>query len=175
MSFIPEEEMKKSIGVSLAPMIDFLFLMLVFFASLAVSRVTTKDTEIELVKIKEEVGTSLSHANTDIKLINVSVLKDGSYKWVTELRDYLMTTPEEIVDELSTQYDKGMLPDSKQKTHVLLKVDKQAPWESIAKLIHVIRGSGFTEVRPLYEVDKLNSTQSAQMTQQRGEGQHAFS
>jgi biopolymer transport protein ExbD len=158
MAFIPEEEVKKNIGVSLAPMIDFLFLMLVFFASLAVSRVTTKDTQIQLVKIKEEVGTSLTKANTDIKLINVSILEDGKYKWVTELRDYLMTSPEEIVEELSTQYEKGMLPEAKQKTHILLKVDKRAPWESIAKLIHVIRESGFSEVRPLYEVDTSKSS-----------------
>ena len=53
MSFLSEEELKGKEGINLAPMIDFLFLMLVFFASLAISRVTTRDTDIDLVEIDE--------------------------------------------------------------------------------------------------------------------------
>lgn len=161
MSFIPEEEIKKGQGITMAPMIDFLFLMLVFFASLAVSRVTTKDTDVQLVKIQEEVGTSLSKANTDLKLINVSILANGQYKWITELRDYLMTDAEEIIDELNSQYEKGLLPESKQKTHLLLKVDEKAPWESVAKLIYQVREAGFSEVRPLYEVVDRHNPQTS--------------
>lgn len=151
MSFIPESELKKSDGISLAPMIDFLFLMLVFFASMAVSRVTTKDMEVELVKLQAETGVSITKADTDLKVINLTILPSGQYKWSTELRDYVMDSPKEITDELVLQYRRGILPQTKEHTHILLKIDRKAPWDSIADLIFSIRQSGFSEVRPVYE------------------------
>ena len=111
----------------MAPMIDFLFLMLMFFACLAVSRVTTKDTEIELVEIKPETKAVLAAADSDLKIINISINAQGEYKWVTEIRDYLMKTPEDITKELDQEYSKGLLPENKQKTQVLLKIDKTQP------------------------------------------------
>ena len=72
MGFIPDDEIKGKGTINLAPMIDFLFLMLVFFASLAISRVTTKDTEIDLVKLKPENRASLTKTSDEFKIINIT-------------------------------------------------------------------------------------------------------
>lgn len=136
--------------MNMAPMIDFLFLMLMFFACLAVSRVTTKDTEIDLVEVKPETKAALAATDSDLKIINISINAKGEYKWVTEIRDYLMNTPEDITKELNQEYVKGLLPEDKQKTQVLLKIDKNATWEPILKAIFAIRDAGF-EVHPVYE------------------------
>lgn len=149
MTFIPEEELKERTGLSLAPMIDFLFLMLAVFASLAVSRIVIKDTEIELVKSDIELPpTSITHP--DFKLINITVAADGCYKWVTEIRDYPMESADAIAQELIYQYGQGLLPEEKIKTQILLKIDCKAQWEPILNLVLAIKEAGF-EVRPLYE------------------------
>lgn len=152
MSFIPENELKSSAAMNLAPMIDFLFLLLMFFATLAVTRITTKDTDISLVEIKPETKTSLVSGESDYKVVNVNINSNGEYKWVTEIRDYEMTSPEDITQELISQYEKGLLPEDKQKTRVLLKIDRKTPWEPILKAIFAIRDSGF-DAHPVYEPD----------------------
>lgn len=150
MSFIPEEELKSKATLNLAPMIDFLFLMLMFFATLAVSRITTKDTDINLVEIKPESHLSLKPSTSDLNVINISINEDGHYKWVTEVHDYPMASAEEIKEELTKEYDKGLFPEDKTLTQVLLKIDKNAKWEPILQALFAIREAGF-EVRPVYE------------------------
>lgn len=150
MSFIPEDDFKGRVALNLAPMIDFLFLMLIFFATLAVTRATTKDTDIDLVEIKPETKASSLTANSDLKVINLNINAEGKYKWVTEVHDYPMATAEDIGRELKTQYENGQLPEDKGKTQILVKIDKQAQWEPILKAIFAIRDAGF-EVRPVYE------------------------
>lgn len=151
MTFVPQDELRERSGVSLAPMIDFLFLMLAIFASLAVTRIVLKDTEVDLVqsKMDSEKHSSLFPSH-DLKLIHVTILKDGSYKWVTEIHDYPLQSAEAVVAELNSQYENGLLPKDKLNTQVLLKIDRQAQWEPILNLLLAIKDSGF-EVRPVYE------------------------
>lgn len=149
MTFIPDEELKERTGLTLAPMIDFLFLMLAVFASLAVSRIIMRDTEIELVRSKIESPSPLADPR-DYKLIHITISEEGAYKWVTEIRDYPMETPQDIAQELIQQYQRGLLPEDKLKTQVLLKIDRKTRWEPILQAILAIRDAGF-EVRPIYE------------------------
>lgn len=154
MSFLPDDELKGRISLNLAPMIDFLFLLLMFFATLAVTRITTKDTDIQLVEIKPEtVSTTAANDPSNYKLINISIDSEGKYKWTTEIKDYYMSTPDEIKEELNLQYQKGLLPEDKLQTHVMLKIDKKATWEPILKAIFAVREAGF-EVRPVYEPEQ---------------------
>lgn len=149
MTFVPDEELKTQSGLTLAPMIDFLFLMLAIFASLAVTRMVMRDTEIDLVKSKAETSSSTSLRH-EYKLVNISIAENGSYKWVTEIRDYPMENAEQIAQELSRQYVQGLLPEDKFKTQILLKIDRSARWEPILKAVLAIKEAGF-EVRPVYE------------------------
>ena len=150
MSFLPEEHLQPQSRMNLAPMIDFLFLMLMFFATLAVTRVTTKDTEIDLVAIQPESHTAIASGTTDLTIVNLSITGDGEYRWVTDLRDHHLNNADEIQEELLRQYQKGFLPMDKSKTQVLLKIDREAQWEPILQALFAIRRAGF-EARPLYE------------------------
>lgn len=154
MSFVPEDELKGRSNLNLAPMIDFLFLMLMFFACLAITRVTTKDTDIDLVEIKAETQNAIADADTDFKIIQISITADGQYKWVTEVRDHVMDNADAIGVELLNQYSKGLLPADRLKTQVLLKIDQKATWDPILKAIFAIRDAGF-EVRPVYQPEDL--------------------
>ncbi len=155
MSFISNEEIKGTSTMNMAPMIDFLFLMLMFFACLAISRVTTKDTEIDLVNASPNTDIVLSDATSEIKVVNISISEEGEYKWVTEIRDYIMNTPDAIAQELNLQYEKGILPSDRLNTQVLLKIDRNATWEPILKAIFAIRDAGF-EVHPVYLPDEID-------------------
>jgi biopolymer transport protein ExbD len=149
MSFIPEVNFKSKESVNLAPIIDFLFLMLMFFATLAISRVTTKDTDIELVEVASQTSAVMGMIESDHKIISININDKGEYKWVTEIRDYQMANSDDIVKELLLQHQKGLLPEEKSKTKVMLKIDKQATWDPILKAIIGIREAGF-EARPVY-------------------------
>ncbi|MCH9627906.1 MAG: hypothetical protein S4CHLAM2_15540 [Chlamydiales bacterium] len=148
MSYIPDDELKERTGLALAPMIDFLFLMLAVFASLAVSRIVIRDTDVELVRSKTE-SSSINDMH-DLKLVHITISEGGGYKWVTEIRDYMLESPEAIANELLQQHERGLLPEEKLKTQVLLKIDRMARWEPILHAILAIREAGF-EVRPVYE------------------------
>lgn len=149
MNFVPFDELKEKNSIPFAPMIDFLFLMLAFFATLAVTRIGIKDTDLELVKTRSELPSSLKNT-FDEKVIHISVLETGGYKWVTDLREHKMQSAKQISDELLKQYQKGLLPENKARTRVLLKIDRNAKWEPILKALVAIREAGF-EARPIYE------------------------
>ena len=161
MSFAPDEEILGQQGINLAPMIDFLFLMLMFFACLAVSRITTRDTDLDLVEIEPERVVQASGGDSETKVVHLTITAEGSYKWVTEIRDHYLETPDEIYSELTQQYDSGQLPSNKEHTQVLLKIDRSAQWDPILRAIFAVRRAGF-EVRPVYEP---LSTQSEAISQ----------
>jgi biopolymer transport protein ExbD len=153
MSYIPYDELRPKEGFNLAPMIDFLFLMLAFFASLAVSRVALQDTDIELVRLRPESALSdSSRSHADYKIVHLTIDEQGHYLWKTELRDHVMTDSQEIAEELEKQQERGLLPEERSKTQVLVKIDRRAPWEPIVKLIFSVREAGY-EIRPVYEPD----------------------
>lgn len=149
MELIPHDELKPNHNFNFAPMIDFLFLMLALFATLAVSRAALYDAEVELVELRPEKGAASLHAK-EIQQINLSVTAAGTFKWLTEFQEYPMETVQAIQQELNRQHEMGALPQDKTKTEVLLHIDRKAPWEPIAKVIFAIREIGFS-ARPVYD------------------------
>jgi biopolymer transport protein ExbD len=153
MSLLPDDQLKSKSNFNFAPMIDFLFLMLAFFAILAVSRASLYDTKLNLVQLKsEESKTPIQKTDDDFQ-INLSVTNTGTYKWITDIQTYPMENIERIKKELNHQYEIGILPNNKVATKILLHIDKDANWESVAKLIFAIREEGF-DAFPIYELDK---------------------
>ena len=149
MDLIPED--KQSIRFNFAPMIDFLFIMLALFATLAVSRSTLFDTHVDLVKNKKPTDAAMPiNQQPDLHYINISISDSGQYSWITEVSAHSMLNKERVEEEIYRQYAKGLLPKNKSLTKVLLHIDKQAPWEKIAELLFTIRKTGF-EVCPVYE------------------------
>lgn len=151
MELIPHDELKPNNSFNFAPMIDFLFLMLALFATLAVSRAALYDTEVELVQLQAEKGAASLIAK-EIHQIHLSITSDGGFKWLTEFQEYPMEKVGDIQQELARQYKMGALPENKSKTEVLLHIDKKAPWEPIASAIFSIREVGFS-ARPVYDAE----------------------
>ena len=150
MDLIPDEELKPKTSFNFAPMIDFLFLMLALFATLAVTRATLFDTKLSLAQLKPEMGAERVHSKEDLHQINLSINDQGQYKWITEIHSYAMDGIASVQQEIARQYSIGVLPSDKTKTQVLLHIDQKAPWDPIAQLIFGVREIGF-EVLPLYE------------------------
>ncbi len=150
---VEDDKLKPSLHLNLAPMIDFLFLMLCLFATLTITRATLFDTKLDLVHLKKEKDASLVYSKEDIYQINLSIDKAGKYKWITEIQDYPMQSLIQIQNELVHQYNSGLLPKDKNKIEVLLHIDKNATWKKISELIFSIRQMGF-KAKPIYKPEK---------------------
>lgn len=130
-------------------MIDFLFLMLALFATLAFSRAALYDSEVDLVELKPEKGAASIRAK-EIHQIHLSITANGTFRWLTEFQEYAMTSLDDVQKEIARQYQMGAIPEDKTKTEVLLHIDQKAPWKPIAGAIFAIREIGFT-ARPVYD------------------------
>lgn len=152
MSFIPEEHLKPKMQLNLTPMIDFVFLMLAFFASLTITKVTLKDSGISLVKVGPSARENVIEEEKIERLISISIDEAGKYKWLTEYHELALQDAAQIAKELSRQYEIGALPQDKARTQVLLQIDRNAKWASISEVIFAIREQGF-EIHPVYQPD----------------------
>jgi biopolymer transport protein ExbD len=150
LELIPHDELKPANTFNFAPMIDFLFLMLALFATLAISRAALFDTEIHLVELKPDPKTPSIRGKQEIQQINLSISETGGFKWLTEFQEYPMANVAAIQEEIARQYQIGVLPQDKAKTEVLLHIDRKAPWEPVAKVIFGVRELGFS-AHPVYE------------------------
>lgn len=153
MSIIPEEEIKQYGSLNLAPMVDFLFLVVAVFATLAVTRSALFDNDIQLVKIKAQENVVDMTASREQYIINLSIDEEGRYKWITEFNEYWIESVTGIKQELQRQQVLGLLPKEKEKTKVLVHIDKHSQWDPIVQLIFAIREIGF-EIHPVYDYDE---------------------
>lgn len=148
-TLIPEDELQVRRGLNLAPMVDFLFLILAVFAVLSVTRTALYDSEVDLVKMDTKAPPPLMAEATPGYTILLSVNQEGKYKWVTEFNEYMLDTTSAVKHELLRQEELGLLPADKEKTKVLLHIDKDASWESIAKIIFAVKETGY-QISPVY-------------------------
>ena len=153
MSIIPDEELKGFCSLNLAPMVDFLFLVVAVFATLAATKAALYDSEVQLVKVLPASERSPLPGQNDYYIVNLSVNETGNYKWITEFNEYIIDGVSGIQKELKKQQDLGLLPKEKEKTKVLLHIDKAAKWEPISRVIFGVRESGF-EIHPVYDYDE---------------------
>ena len=153
MNLIPEEELKGKAGFNLAPMVDFLFLVIAVFATLAVTRAALFDSEVNLVRITENKDFSKTNAESDFSIVNLAVTASGEYKWITEFNEYLMENLQAIEQELTKQEHLGLLPRDHKKTKILLHIDKKAEWEPVAQIIFALKKTGF-HISPVYEIEE---------------------
>lgn len=153
MSIIPEEEVKKFGSLNLAPMVDFLFLIVAVFATLAITKAALYDSEIQLVKVQPASEHSTLIGQNDYYVINLSVDADGKYKWITEFNEYWIESVKGIQTEIKKQQELGLLPKEKEKIKVLLHIDREAKWEPISQIIFAVRQVG-VEIHPVYDYDE---------------------
>jgi biopolymer transport protein ExbD len=161
MNLIPESEFRKHIHLNLAPMVDFLFLVLAVFATMAVSRAALFDKQVDLVQLTSKPETAIQRPVP--YLVNLSVTEDGKYKWMTEVNDYIIDTVQEIQKEIIKQQQLGLLPREKDRMRVLLHIDKQAKWEPIAQVIFAVKEVGL-QINPVYEPEGYKMRGEANIT-----------
>lgn len=149
MNLIPDEELRRTMSINLAPMVDFLFLIMAVFATMAITRSYLIDNDINLVSMKPKQDI-VKTADTPSYLINISVTQDGNYKWITDVNEFLIANPQGLQSELIKQQKNGTLPANREHTRVLLHIDKEAQWQAIAQAIFAIKQSGF-QIFPVYE------------------------
>ena len=154
MSLIPDEQLKKGVSFNFAPMVDFLFVIVAVFATIAITRAFLYDTEMKLVRTGS--GSSFS-AETAPYLVNIGITHDGKYKWMTEVSEFLIESPEQLQYELEKQKVLGLIPKDPEQTKILLHIDRRAEWGPIASAIFSLRDQGFP-VHPVYEPDERHST-----------------
>lgn len=150
MSIIPEDELKGFGSLNLAPMVDFLFLVVAVFATLAVTKAALYDSEIQLVRVQPDSSHPPFIGHNEYYIVNLSVGEEGQYKWITEFNEYLIDGVKGIQNELKKQQDLGLLPRENEKTKVLLHIDRNAKWDPISQVIFSVRQSGF-EIHPVYD------------------------
>lgn len=152
MNLVPDEELTGKSSLNLAPMVDFLFLIVAVFATLAVTRAALYDSDINLVKVTQAESASDPTITADLSVVNLGVTANGQYKWITEFNEYLMENMNAIQQELVKQQQLGLIPREQQKTKVLLHIDKKAEWEPVVQLIFYLKKNGF-QIHPVYEID----------------------
>lgn len=150
MDLIPYDDLKPAHNFNFAPMIDFLFLMLSLFATLAISRAALYDSEIHLADLKPGPQDMPVQTSQEIQQINISIDSKGAYKWITEFQEHPMENSLAIQNEISRQYQMGALAQDKSKTEILLHIDQKAPWQPIAELIFAVKEIGFI-AHPVFE------------------------
>jgi biopolymer transport protein ExbD len=150
MDLIPEDQVKRFETLQWAPMVDFLFIVLIVFATLAITRTGLFDKEVNLVQVSNQKKTPQSSSSGQARLVNVSVNANGRYKWITDKTEYYVDNAAALQQKLISDQLIGLLPRNPKKTKVLLHIDKKAPWEAIAELIYALREKGFP-VHPVYQ------------------------
>ena len=130
---------------NITPLVDFLFLVLSLFATVAISRSSVCSSGLQLAKSAESEITL-----SQDKYVNISIDSDGRYKWVTDISSYNMPSTEAIKKELLHQYSIRALPIDKTKTTILLHIDRRAPWEAVSNIILCIEKNGF-QAQPVYD------------------------
>jgi biopolymer transport protein ExbD len=147
MSLIPDDELKKATSLNLAPMVDFLFVIVAVFATMAITRAVLYDTQVNLVKVNTEKKSAVTEHPF---VVNIGITEDGKYKWITEVNEFLMENTQSIQKELQKQQQIGLISKDPEETKVLLHIDKNAKWEPVAQAIFALREQGFP-VHPVYE------------------------
>jgi biopolymer transport protein ExbD len=153
MNLVPDEELKGKSSLNLAPMVDFLFLIVAVFATIAVTRAALFDSEVNLVKINQIDKAIPTIQDSELSVINLAVTAAGQYKWITEFNEFLMENIAAIEQELSKQQQLGLIPQESDKTKILLHVDRKAQWEPVVQLIFSLKREGF-QISPVYEADE---------------------
>lgn len=148
MSLIPEEELNPKSMINLAPMVDFLFLVLAVFATIAMTRTALYDSEVNLAVITPPDKKSAEEEKRYTVVLSVD--ESGHYKWITEMNEFKIDTATEVQKQLVKQQEEGLLPRETEKIKVLLHIDKDAHWQPIVDLIFKVREVGF-EIHPVYE------------------------
>ncbi|MCK4934244.1 MAG: biopolymer transporter ExbD [Simkaniaceae bacterium] len=143
MSIIPEDKLNAKAVINFAPLVDFLFIVIVVFATLAITKNASHDQTINLLTRKESTSKTQLVESKETKAITLSMTLDGRCTWQDGKGGNILFSPKDFPKLFSKESN---------IEKVLLHIDKNATWESIANLIFTIRETGL-EVYPVYQTE----------------------
>jgi biopolymer transport protein ExbD len=146
MNLLPDEDMSHRASINLAPMVDFLFLILAVFAVLSITSSKMFVEEIELAQT-DEVNEAISYA--DQEPLHLFVNKEGEYILQKDNTPYKFFRCQHLNHELQKMRSSGELPYDPKKVSILLHIDKQAEWESVMQLLLSLQNGGY-QVQTVY-------------------------
>jgi len=130
MSLIPDEYLHPKGGINFAPMVDFLFLTLTVFATLAFSRSALSEMSLETAPKREE------QRETPSSGITLSILGEGGYSLKKGKELLPISSIKALKETLTSQGKKGQA--------VFLHIDNSAKWDAILPVIVAVEEAGLT-------------------------------
>ena len=148
MNLMPEEDLTQRASVNLAPMVDFLFLILAVFAVLSITTSKVFMEEIDLAQSEDVDESSL--ASFEMEPLHLFVNKEGEYLLQQEDALLKFHKCQHLAHELHEQQASGQLPEDTSKVNILLHIDRQAEWEFVMQLLLGLQNAGFN-VQTVYQ------------------------
>ncbi|WP_420420681.1 ExbD/TolR family protein [Simkania sp.] len=142
MSLVPDEHFSPRLSFNFAPMVDFLFIVIAIFAVVAITRKALYDADVNLVK--HDAPNIKASPRTQSHTVNLSISAQGEYKWLDASEEQTFKSIQTVKETLLQHVD------NPSQNQILLHIDQDAQWTSIAKLIFAMHEEGFT-VYPVYE------------------------
>lgn len=147
MSLIPEEELKKQQGLNLAPMVDFLFLIIAVLACMALTHAFLFDSDLKLAQINESAA---HNSPTDPKgILHLSLDSQGSCRWLLESALPQPTELSRLSEDVMTFRTLGLFPSSGE-VKIFLHIDQHVEWGQAVNAILTARQTGLA-VHPVFE------------------------
>lgn len=148
MNLMPEEELTQRASVNLAPMVDFLFLILAVFAVLSITSSKVFLEDIDLAQSEDTLDSSI--AQFEPQQLHLFVNKDGQYLLQEDHSTLKFEKCKQVATTLQDRQIAGYLPKDTSQVSILLHIDKQAEWEHVMQLLVSLQNAGFT-VQTVYQ------------------------
>ena len=126
-------------GIDVAPLIDILFTLIIFFLGTTTFQEEEKEEEIQLPR---QGGSSLVNKN---RPVYINVLQNGSY-----------SVAGEVVDLNNLEYKLKLRYEEKPDQKLVLRGDSKAFHGQIASALDIARRVGFTKASIAYDTRPLN-------------------
>lgn len=150
---IPEDELKHFEKGGWAPMVDFLFVIIIVFATIAITRNVVQDRELRLAQPLQQQKTTHQVQHNAVHVINLSINHLGRYKWLSNSNEIVFDSAKQLGERLISLRNQHRLPTQTDRVKILLYIDKTAPWQPIADAIFAVREAGY-DVHPVYQSAK---------------------
>ena len=147
---IPDDQLKQFEKVQWAPMVDFLFIVVIVFATIAITRNVVQDSALQLVRALPEKESTTAPHHKSSHLVNLSINHLGKYKWLSENGEIFLDNAKAVGTTIASLKKQGVLPAQPHQVKILLHIDKSAPWQPIADVIFAVCEAGY-DIHPVYQ------------------------
>ncbi len=147
MSLIPDEELNCQRGMNLAPMVDFLFLIIAILSTMVLTKAFLFDSNLEMAKV--QTSQELAQ-NTDPRgLLHLALDPSGNCRWLLENAAPKATELTHLSEDVQAFQKLGLFPSS-DNVKIFLHIDSHTEWGTAINAILAARETGYS-VHPVFE------------------------